>query len=224
MLVDGDFNGKMRKLVVTAARNGYFFVLDRVTGEHLVTSKYGRLTNWAEGLNKFGGPYARPGEGCDRRRLAGLADLRRHHQLAAAGLLARHRLVLCRRRSNGYSIFYLTDIDPRGSMGLGGKEEVNVGTGGSFLTAIDYRTGKSPGGTRTTAKAAAAGLLTTAGKLLFAADGGGQPGGARCRHRQAALEHPHRTRSPIAPQTFMLDGHQYVIAATGEELWAFLLY
>ena len=28
---------------------------------------------------------------------------------------------------NGYSIFYLTDVDPRGSMGLGGKEEVGVG-------------------------------------------------------------------------------------------------
>jgi alcohol dehydrogenase (cytochrome c) len=31
----------MRKLVLTAARNGYYFTLDRVTGEHLVTSKYG---------------------------------------------------------------------------------------------------------------------------------------------------------------------------------------
>src|ERR1700761_6836745 len=56
VLVDGMFNGKMRKLVLTAARNGYFFVVDRVTGEHLVTSKYGSLTNWAEGSNQFGGP------------------------------------------------------------------------------------------------------------------------------------------------------------------------
>ena len=27
-----------------------------------------------------------------------------------------------------------------------------------------------------------------------------------------------------APQTFLLDGHQYIIAATGQTLWAFLLY
>jgi alcohol dehydrogenase (cytochrome c) len=27
-----------------------------------------------------------------------------------------------------------------------------------------------------------------------------------------------------APQTFMLDGHQYLIAATGDMLWAFVLY
>ena len=60
VLVDGMFNGKMRKLVLTAARNGYYFTLDRVTGEHLVTSKYGLLTNWANGLNKFGGPQHDP--------------------------------------------------------------------------------------------------------------------------------------------------------------------
>ena len=52
VLVDGMFNGKMRKLAVTAARNGYYFTLDRVTGEHLITSKYGKYTNWADGLNK----------------------------------------------------------------------------------------------------------------------------------------------------------------------------
>ena len=27
-----------------------------------------------------------------------------------------------------------------------------------------------------------------------------------------------------APQTYMLDGHQYVICATGDMLWSFLLY
>ena len=40
ILVDGEFNGKPRKLVVTAARNGYYFTLDRLTGERLVTSKF----------------------------------------------------------------------------------------------------------------------------------------------------------------------------------------
>src|SRR6202012_2306658 len=31
VLVDGMFDGKMRKMVLTAARNGYYFTLDRVT-------------------------------------------------------------------------------------------------------------------------------------------------------------------------------------------------
>src|SRR6185312_2015536 len=36
VLVDAQFGGRMRKLVVTASRNGYYFTLDRVSGEHLV--------------------------------------------------------------------------------------------------------------------------------------------------------------------------------------------
>ena len=46
VLVDAEFGGKPRKLVMTAERNGYFFVLDRVTGEHLVTSKFSDSVNW----------------------------------------------------------------------------------------------------------------------------------------------------------------------------------
>ena len=35
MLVDLPYNGKMRKLVLHANRNGFFYVLDRVSGEYL---------------------------------------------------------------------------------------------------------------------------------------------------------------------------------------------
>src|SRR5262245_20797138 len=50
VLFDAVIKGKPRKLVATAARNGYFFTLDRVTGEHLVTTKYGSATNWAKSI------------------------------------------------------------------------------------------------------------------------------------------------------------------------------
>ena len=50
VLVDAPFGGKQRKLVMQATRNGYFFVLDRVTGEHLVTSKYSGAANWAAAI------------------------------------------------------------------------------------------------------------------------------------------------------------------------------
>ena len=38
-----------------ATRNGYFFVLDRLTGENLVTSTFGPV-NWAKGLDNKGQP------------------------------------------------------------------------------------------------------------------------------------------------------------------------
>ena len=41
-----------------------------------------------------------------------------------------------------YAMYYLTETDPRGAMGLGGKEEIGLGASTSFMTAIDYKTGQ----------------------------------------------------------------------------------
>ena len=49
VIVDGEFNGKPRKLLLDASRNGYFFVLDRVTGEHLLTMPYARYAQLGDG-------------------------------------------------------------------------------------------------------------------------------------------------------------------------------
>jgi alcohol dehydrogenase (cytochrome c) len=223
ILVDGMFNGKMRKLVLTAARNGYYFTLDRVTGERLVTSKYGMQTNWASGLNKFGGPQRNPAK--DPTVAGSLVSPSSDGTINwEPPAYSPDTGLFYVAEDNAYSIFYLTDLDPRGSMGLGGKEEVNVGSGGTFLSAIDYKTGKvvwrhpyygfGGGG---------GGLLTTAGGLLFAGDGAG-----------SLVAHDAATGKPIwntrigritnAPQTYMLDGRQYLIAATGDTLWSFMLY
>ena len=40
-------------------------------------------------------------------------------------------------------MYYLTELDPRGAMGLGGKDEVGVSGVGSYIAAIDYKTGKT---------------------------------------------------------------------------------
>ena len=61
VLVDGDDQRPARaSWCSTAARNGYFFTLDRVTGEQVATSKYGSATNWATGLTAKGGPQRNP--------------------------------------------------------------------------------------------------------------------------------------------------------------------
>ncbi|MGH8883568.1 MAG: PQQ-binding-like beta-propeller repeat protein, partial [Stackebrandtia sp.] len=77
---------------------------------------------------------------------------------------------------NSYSIFYLLDTDPRGSMGLGGKLEARMGSAGDYLTALDYKTGKPAWRHRFAGLGGGGGgggLLTTAGGLVFAVDAGG---------------------------------------------------
>jgi PQQ-dependent dehydrogenase (methanol/ethanol family) len=47
ILVDQEFNGEMRKLLVNFDRNGFGYTLDRATGELLVAEKYDPTVNWA---------------------------------------------------------------------------------------------------------------------------------------------------------------------------------
>ena len=222
VLVDGMFNGRMRKMVLTAARNGYFFTLDRVTGEHLVTSKYGLLTNWADGLNKFGGPKHDPAKDATvgGSLVSPTSDGTINWEPPA---FSPDTGLFYVPEDDAYSIFYLTDLDPRGSMGLGGKEEDNVGSGGTYLAAIDYQTGKTVWRHPFYGTGVGGGLLTTAGGLLFAADGAGN----LVAYDAANGKPLWNTRIggvTNAPQTFMLDGRQYLIAATGDTMWAFMLY
>ena len=48
VLVDADFHGEPRKMLMQTSRNGYFFVLDRTNGKSLLTVPYGPV-NWTLG-------------------------------------------------------------------------------------------------------------------------------------------------------------------------------
>jgi len=123
-----------------------------------------------------------------------------------------------------YAMFYLTETDPRGAMGLGGRDEISVGSNGTFLTAIDYKTGKSvwrhryPGITGSGGN----GVLSTAGRLVFAGDIGGNLV-AYDALNGTVLWHSHIGSVSNAPQTYLLDSRQHVLVAAGDTLYAFVL-
>ena len=62
ILVDQEFDGKPRKLLVHFDRNGFGYTLDRETGELLVAKKYDPAVNWASevDMNKSSPTYGRP--------------------------------------------------------------------------------------------------------------------------------------------------------------------
>jgi alcohol dehydrogenase (cytochrome c) len=223
ILIDAVIRGKPRKLVSTAARNGYFFTVDRVTGEHVVTSRYGLATNWVARVAPNGSLRRNPGK--DPSVAGSLVSP------TAGGTInweppaysPQTGLFYVSER-NGYSMFYLTDPDPRGSMGLGGKIEVGVGSAGSFLTALDPKTGRIawrrpyPGG-----NGGGGGLLATAGGLIFAGDAGNNIVAYDAASGRP-IWHSHIGGVSNAPQTYLVDGRQHLLVATGDRLWAFALY
>jgi alcohol dehydrogenase (cytochrome c) len=60
VLLDAEWEGEPRKLVITANRNAFYYVLDRETGEFLHGTQYAKQT-WAEGLDAEGRPIVIPG-------------------------------------------------------------------------------------------------------------------------------------------------------------------
>jgi hypothetical protein len=59
VLIDAEFQGRQRKLLIQANRNGFYYVLDRETGEFLLGRAYVPQT-WADGLDSKGRPIVIP--------------------------------------------------------------------------------------------------------------------------------------------------------------------
>ena len=62
VLVDREFRGRQRKLMLWGNRNAFYYVLDRETGEFLLGKAFTRQT-WAKGLDEKGRPIKIPGMG-----------------------------------------------------------------------------------------------------------------------------------------------------------------
>lgn len=61
ILADLNFNGQPRKVLMQAPKNGFFYILDRKTGELISAEPYATVT-WAKGIDKkTGRPIENPG-------------------------------------------------------------------------------------------------------------------------------------------------------------------
>jgi quinohemoprotein ethanol dehydrogenase len=59
MLLDLNINGRMRKVIMQAAKNGFFYLLDRVTGEFLSAQPFVKVS-WALSMGEDGRPVVNP--------------------------------------------------------------------------------------------------------------------------------------------------------------------
>jgi alcohol dehydrogenase (cytochrome c) len=223
VLFDATVDGKPRKLLAQAARNGYFFVLDRTNGKSIVSRPFVPL-NWSKGVDKNGQPIPDPKKeptpdgslvtipaGGATNWLPPSFDPQSGYFFVNA--------------ARGYSLAYLTDTDARPE-GYGGSGR-NLWSQ-HVLEAIDTRTGEiawshgyriSSGG----GGLGGPGILTTAGRLLFTGDYTGN-----------FIAFNPETGKPLwhfrvlhnvsnGPETYMLDGRQYIVVGAGDTLFAFAL-
>jgi alcohol dehydrogenase (cytochrome c) len=217
VLIDGTINGQPRKLIAQASRNGWFFVLDRATGKAIVSSEFIK-TNWALGHEDNGSPIPNPAK---RPQIAGA--LVTPNQGGATNWyppsFSPQTGLFYVSATRAFSVWYIYDASDN-PMGWGGTDRGGYSEQGQ-IKAIDYRTGQIKwsipryGGN--------AGLLTTAGNVLFGSAAGGI-GAYNATTGEplwnARLGSGSVTNGPI---TYELDGQQYVIAAAGSRTFAFVL-
>lgn len=60
ILADIEWHGAIRKVLMQAPKNGFFFIIDRITGEFLSAEPFTKV-KWAEGYAKNGRPIENPG-------------------------------------------------------------------------------------------------------------------------------------------------------------------
>jgi acido-empty-quinoprotein group A len=217
VLFDADFHGKPRKLVAQASRNGFFFVLDRATGEHLVTAPFIEQT-WASGIDAQGHPIPKPAAtpSPDGALVEPGSDGSTNWMAPSFDPQTNLFYVNCRRL---FSIFF--DTTEGKAEGWGGRDRILWSN--STLRALDYNTGKLVWNHEIGSGESLAGILTTAGHLLFSADNSGNllaldpASGKTLWHLNIGGE------LVASPMTYQLDGRQYLLFAIQDSLYTFVL-
>jgi len=218
VLFDGEINGKPRKLLAQASRNGYFFVLDRTNGKNIVTTEYVK-TNWAKGVDAKGQPIPNPAKepqtdgALVSPNQGGGANWPPPSFSPATGLFYVNA-------THAYSVYYIYDEDDKPE-GWGGNDQ--GGWSESMLQAIDYQTGKIRWSHKWETPGVRSGVLSTAGNLVFTGDPANNLVALNASTGQA-LWHANLGQGPSnGPITYELDGTQYLVVGAGDQLWAFAM-
>ncbi len=226
VLVDTTWQGKPRKLVLQANRNGFFYVLDRTDGQLLLARPFLKKLNWAEAIGKDGRPILNAlketpeGETYVCPGFQGGTNWFSTSFNPATGLYYFNALERCNLFSKR------TGEWQEGKSFMGGAARPAPGeTFRKFLRAVNIQTGEitwelpQVSGATT----ASAGTLSTASGLVFFGENSGAFMAADASTGKALRQFPTNTIWRASPMTYMFDNRQYVAVAAGQSIIAFAL-
>ncbi len=235
VLVDANWNGSPRKLMMWANRNGFFYVLDRATGQFLAGYPFVKV-NWASGLDAKGRPIQTP----QPENAPTFPGVQGGTNWYSPSYSPRTGLFYVSAWEDYASVFVKEEQKyQEGQRFVGGRPTtpipggqnipslkrgpINVWTeaaGHGAVVAIDPRTGDKKWRFLMT-DVTDSGILTTAADLLFT---GGREGYFHALDaRTGALLWNASLGGQVAsgPMTFEVEGKQYVSVAAGHALFTF---
>ncbi|MBP6820395.1 MAG: PQQ-binding-like beta-propeller repeat protein [Acidobacteria bacterium] len=222
VLIDGVVNGKKRKLLVTAQRNAFYYVLDRETGEFLTGQAFAKQT-WAKGLDAKGRPIVLPNttptpEGnhvCPDA--AGAANWGSPSYDPATGFF----LVSVREACATYTSVTKSPVPGQGFTGGGVEVDAN-GAPGS-VRALDALTGAIKWNFPLQTGASSTGVVTTAGGVAFASSNDGNLIALDSRTGKYLWHYYTGARIVASPMAYAVNGKQYVAIAGQSAIFVFAL-
>jgi acido-empty-quinoprotein group A len=221
ILFDKVVDGKQRKLVSQAARNGFFVTLDRITGKYLVVRPFVPL-DYYSGLSPQGEPIPIPDKDPAVGGSIGIVNATNWE----APAYNRQTGLFYVNSVEGKAIYYLTDDSVHPS-GYGGTD-ASIGNVRHVLKAIDPLTGKAVwtheypnlnNASTTTGPS----LLTTAANLLIAGDDQKNLIIYSADKGEVLWHHEVTANQSDGPITYMLDGKQWILIGAGDSLYAYSL-
>ncbi len=217
VLVDADFKGTPKKMLMQTSRNGYFFVLDRTNGKSLLTAPFGPV-NWSNGVDEQGRPIPKVDKepARDGRLIApdegGMTNYRSPSFDPKTGLF-----IVDAHPS--YGIYFAKPAD--GTFGWAGADYGVWGKG--VLDAIDYQTGQIRWSHELGPNGSGAGVLTTDSGLTFTGDAEGNILALDTSDGKTLWHAGSGAGMQSSPITYQLDGRQYVVTSSGGVLFAWAL-
>lgn len=228
-LADVRIGGQMRKILMQAPKNGFFYVLDRTNGKLISAEAYGQV-NWAKGIDlKTGRPIenegARYGNGSSVRIMPGPGGAHNWHAQSwnpNTGLLYIPGLYSSSNYSSPPNYEFAKG---RWNTGVSGKQPTvpNLpaigptpaqGQGG-FLAAWDPATQKERWRINFQGGFNQGGTMTTAGNLVFHGETDGRFAAYSADKGDKLWEMPLGIVGMANPITYEMDGQQYIAVLGG---------
>lgn len=227
ILADLEIEGESRKVIMQAPKNGFFYVLDRVTGEFLSADPYAKL-NWATGVDTLTGrPVENPAvsyKDSAQVVLPGPGGAHNWHPMAFnpdTGLvyIPVHDAEFVYTNEESYEYKNMgwntgNDFDLVANLLIEAAVDLEKPSSVGYLKAFDPVTRKIAW-QRKLNTAVNGGVLTTAGGLVFQGTGDGYFRAYDARTGEPVWSTEVRTGIIAPPVSYELDGEQYVAVTAG---------
>ena len=222
MLVDTDVGGEQRKVLVTANRNAFYYVVDRLDGRFLTAQPYARQT-WAEGIDESGRPIVIPGTEPTKEGVEVWPSLQGATNWYSPAYSPLTELVYVPTREMG-AIYFKADADyEEGEYFMGGgQQNLEDDKGKGFVRALEVRTGATRWEWEMLTPPTA-GLLATAGGLVFGGTNEGHVFALDADSGELLWRFQSGARIATNPMSYEHEGRQYVVTSAGTAMFAFAL-